>query len=134
MLVGGGLGALIGGDAGDASLGIVTFLGFGAAMVLTTALTYVYPAALTRYAVTDNVGAAFSFGELTDVISGTDYLLAWVFGFVILFVSGMIVVTVFLIPFIGQLIAPAIQFLFSIMACRAFGLAYKAGTETASGS
>jgi hypothetical protein len=103
-------------------------------MILAIALTYVYPAALTRYAVTNNVGAAFSLGELTDVILGTDYLIAWVFGFAILFAGGIIASIVGIIPIIGQLISPVIQFVFTIMAYRAFGLAYNAGIENASQS
>lgn len=134
LLVGGGLGTVLGGDAGGTSFGIIAFFGIGVALILGIALTYIYPAALARYAVTDSIGAAFSFGKLTGVIFGTDYLVAWIFGFAILFAGGIVASLVGIIPLLGQLISPVIQFVFTIMAYRAFGLAYKAGTEHASQS
>lgn len=128
---GGLIGGATGSEAGNAIGGVVIFAGFGVATLLTIALTYVYPAALTRYAVTDNVGAAFSFNELFDTILGMDYLVAWLFGFVILSVGGVVSSALGIIPFVGWVVAPVVQFLFAMMAYRAFGLAYNEGTHTA---
>lgn len=127
---GGFLGGSLGSDTGGMLGGTIIFVGFGLATILTIALTYIYPAALTRYAVLDNVGAAFSFSELSDTILGMDYLVAWLFGFIILSVGFFIAGAISLIPFIGWIIGPVIQFLFAMMAYRAFGLAYNAGTSS----
>ncbi|WP_135302367.1 DUF4013 domain-containing protein [Haloarcula amylovorans] len=127
-LFGGLLGGALGNEGGAIG-GVLVFLGGGIAILLTIALTYVYPAALTRYGVTDNVGAAFSFSDLAETILSVDYLVAWLFGFVILAVGGAISGAISLIPLLGWIVAPVVQFLFAMMAYRAFGLAYNAGNS-----
>lgn len=102
--------------------------------LLTVVLTYVYPAALTRYALTDTVGSAFAFSELRTTVASLDYLFAWGFGVVIFSVGSILASIVGIIPLMGWVVAPVIQFVFAIMAYRAFGVAYVSanGTDTPS--
>jgi len=133
-LFGGLLGGVVGGDGGG-TLGLLfILLGFGVATLLSLGLAYVYPAALTRYAVTDDVAAAFAVGALGETLASADYLVAWLFGLVILFVGGFVATLVGFIPFVGLVVAPVIQFIAAISAYRAWGLAYLAGTEASSGA
>jgi len=126
FLVSAGIGAGIGNEVG----GLFGLLGFLVGTVLTIALTYVYPVALTRYALEDNIGAAFSFGSMTATLASVDYLVAWLFGFLILAVGGVLSGIVSLIPLLGWIIAPVVLFFFSIMAYRAFGLAYTSASAS----
>ena len=131
-LFGGVLGGAAGNNGGGALALLFLIGGGGLATVLTIALTYVYPAALTRYATTDDIAAAFAFSDLIDTIGSIDYLVAWLYGLAILLVGGIVASIVGLIPLLGWLAAPVIQFLAAISAYRAWGLAYNAGTEATS--
>lgn len=122
----GGIGAVTGsGDAAAAGL-VVAALVSG---VLFIALTYIYPAALTNFARTGNVGKAFAFGEITDVVTSGDYFMAWVLGFVI-FVGGFIVVGVLsFIPILGTIAGLFVNFYIQVAAYRVFGTAFRDALE-----
>lgn len=117
----GGLGALTGsGDIAFASFALAALVSF----VLVVALTYVYPAALTNYAAGGSFGDAFAFGKIKGVVTSSDYVGAWVIGF-LLFLGGWFVVAVLsIIPFIGTIVGLFINFYIQTAAYRAFGTAY----------
>lgn len=126
----GGLGALTGsGEGAVAGLGLALVVSF----VLFVALTFVYPAALTNYAATGSIGAAFAFGDIKEVVTSGGYLGAWAIGFV-LFLSGFILIGFLsLIPLIGTLIGLFVNFYVQVAAYRAFGLAYARATTGGTG-
>ena len=124
------LGVGIGGDGG----GILAILGILLAGVLSLGLTYVFPAALTHYATEDDIMAAFAFSDIVAIVSTTDYVMAWLFGFALFFGAGLLAFGLGLIPFIGAILASALQFVIGIPAFRAFGLAYRKGSRAATQS
>lgn len=121
----GGIGAVTGSEnVAIASLSIAIVVGG----VLFIALTYVYPAALTNFAKTGQLGQAFAFGDISEVVLSGDYLVAWLVGFLI-FVGGFVVVGMLsIIPLLGTLVGLFVNFYIQVAAYRVFGFAFRRAT------
>lgn len=118
---------LLGGSIGNDAGAIVSTVGTLVAGVLGIGASYVYPIGLTRYAMADDLTAAFAFGELTSTMGSVEYLTAWLFGFLTFTVGCIAGAVVVWIPFLGWVAGPLIVFIVTLMSCRAFGLAYTRG-------
>lgn len=127
LVVLGGLGVLTGSGDVAAAGGVVAFLVSG---VLFVALTYVYPAAITNFARTGQMGDAFAFGDISEVVLSGEYFMAWLLGFVI-FVGGFVVVGVLsIIPVLGTIVGLFVNFYIQVAAYRVFGTAFKQAIES----
>jgi len=106
---------------------------FGGLRVLTVVLMFpvvlfVYwtmPAAISNYAHDGNLGAAFEFSSIFEVVFTFDYvaatLLPMVVAFVLWVVTFLVAITV-----VGLLFVPFIQFYGQVAVIRMFGVAYEA--------
>lgn len=85
-------GAVAGGGSDTAGLfgGFVALVGALVGFVLTLFAAYVTPAALANYAETDRLGSAFSYGDLKPVLFSGKYATAWLYGFAVIFVAGIV--------------------------------------------
>jgi hypothetical protein len=125
VLVGFGIaGAVAGGsDAAGILGGVTALVGFLLALVLGLVAAYITPAALSNYAETDRMGAAFALGELRPVLFSGKYATAWLYAFVILIVAGII--TGALAPTgIGAILAAAVSFYAYVAMYYIFGTAW----------
>jgi hypothetical protein len=126
-------GAGSGSDAAAGILGGIGLLGVLLSSVALFLLYYLVPAALTKMAVEDSVGAAFAVGDLTDVLLSVDYLVAWLVPFVIAFVVQAVTTVLVLVTFgLGALLVPPIQFYVNVAVFYMFGRAFGrvTGTDT----
>lgn len=123
----GGASALTGsGDLAAAGVAIAVLV----SGVLFVALTYVYPAAITNFARTGSIGDAFAFGDISAVVLSSDYLAAWVVGFII-FVGGFVVIGVLsIIPILGTIVGVFVNFYIQVAAYRVFGQAFRRAAES----
>ena len=79
-----------GSDAAGIFGGVTALVGLLVAFVLSLVAAYITPAALSNYAETDRMGAAFAFGELKPILFSGKYATAWLYAFAILIVAGII--------------------------------------------
>lgn len=122
MLFGIGLGAA----GGDGSGGIVAGFGLLGMLVLFLAslvLFYVLPAAVTNFAREGNVGAAFDFDTITDVLTSSEYVVAWLLPIVIYTVAYFAIILL-AITIIGLIFVPWVSFYASVVIFQMFGQAY----------
>jgi hypothetical protein len=118
-------GAGSGNDAAAGILGSIGLVGILLSSVALFLLYYLVPAALTKMAVEDSVGAAFAVGDLTDVLLSIDYLVAWLVPFVIAFVVQVVTTVLVLVTFgLGALLVPPIQFYTNVAVFYMFGRAF----------
>lgn len=121
-----------GGATGDASGGILSGLGILVwllAIPVYLVVAYVTPAALTNFAVQDDLSAAFDFSLIGGVITDSDYVIAAVIAIVISGVAGF-VASILYTFLIGVVISPFIYFYAYVAASRLFGKAYLNATES----
>ena len=85
-------GAVAGGgsDAAGVFGGLVALVGALVGFVLTIFAAYITPAALSNYAETDRLGAAFSYGDLKPVLFSGKYATAWLYAFAVIVVAGIV--------------------------------------------
>lgn len=112
-------------EASLAGLGVVEL----GSLLLALALTFVYPAALTNYAATGEIGAAFAFGDIADVITAENYLDAWLVGFVLFFGGLALLAVLSIVSFVGTIVALFLNFYIQVAAYRAFGVAFERSTS-----
>jgi hypothetical protein len=118
-------GAGSGSDAAAGVLGGIGLVGILLSSVALFLLYYLVPAALTKMAVEDSVGAAFAVGDLTDVLLSVDYLVAWLVPFVIAFVVQAVTTVLVLVTFgLGAILIPPIQFYTNVAVFYMFGRAF----------
>ena len=119
------IGAITTGATNLEALGAVLILA-GLALTLVTGLAiwFVLPAAITRFAREGTMGAAFEFRALEPVLRSGTYARGWLYGFVIMFVGGLIVGGLAAIPILGWIAAPFLAFYVQVSAYYAYGRAY----------
>lgn len=123
-------GAGSGSDAAAGILGSIGIVGILLSSVALFLLYYLVPAALTKMAVEDSVGAAFDVGDLTDVLLSVDYLVAWLVPFVIAFVVQVVTTVLVLVTFgLGAILIPPIQFYTNVAVFYMFGRAFGKVTD-----
>lgn len=117
-----GVSAVLGGtlasggdDAAVGLAGIVVLLGLLLSAALGLLVAYIIPAALANYAETDRLGAAFSWAALQPVLLSGTYATAWVTGFAIIFVAGLVSGVLNIIPLLGAVVGAFIGF-YAVMA------------------
>ncbi|QIB74772.1 DUF4013 domain-containing protein [Halogeometricum borinquense] len=106
VLVGGAIFTMIaGGSAESGGLfavgSVVALLGLLVPFVLGLVAAYIIPAAIANFAETDQFGKAFSVGDLRSVLVSGKYFTAWVSGFAVIFVAGLVVSILNAIPPLG---------------------------------
>ncbi|MDY7083278.1 MAG: hypothetical protein SXQ77_12955, partial [Halobacteria archaeon] len=70
------------------------------------------------------LGAAFDFGTITDVAFDGSYFVGWLISVVVLFIGGIIVGVLGIIPIIGFIIGIFINFYFLVAAYNVIGRAF----------
>lgn len=118
----GGLGGLSGSES-VAGLGVS--IGLIVGFLLFVGLTYIYPAAITNFAKTGEIGSAFEVDEITSIVKSGDYLAAWLLGFLIFIVGFVLLLFLGIIPIIGQLVGLFVNFYILMAAYRIFGTAFR---------
>ncbi|NGM69739.1 DUF4013 domain-containing protein [Natronolimnobius sp. AArcel1] len=116
-----GTGGALGGDGGVlAGLGFMSMLTFIPLMMF---ISYIVPAALTNYARTGDISAAFDIGVIKSVAFSVDYLVAMllpiVVGVVVWVAAFVLAVTI-----IGLLFVPVLYFYMYVAIFRMFGSAF----------
>ncbi|ELZ67539.1 DUF4013 domain-containing protein [Haloferax sp. Atlit-10N] len=111
------VGAAAGGsDAAGALGGIVALVGLLLAFVLGLLAAYLIPAALSNYAETDRMGAAFDFGTLRPILTSGKYATAWLTAFAVLFASSIVVGVLNVIPLLGFVVGAFVTFYAAVAA------------------
>ncbi|MCO8266811.1 DUF4013 domain-containing protein [Haloferax sp. AB510] len=111
------VGAMAGGsDASGALGGIVALVGLLLAFVLGLLAAYLIPAALSNYAETDRMGAAFDFGTLRPILTSGKYATAWLMAFAVLFASSIVVGVLNVIPLLGFVVGAFVTFYAAVAA------------------
>ncbi|MGB9955719.1 DUF4013 domain-containing protein [Haloferax prahovense] len=111
------VGAAAGGsDAAGAVGGIVALVGLLLAFVLGLLAAYLIPAALSNYAETDRMGAAFDFGTLRPILTSGKYATAWLMAFAVLFASSIVVGVLNVIPLLGFVVGAFVTFYAAVAA------------------
>ena len=128
----------IAGGAGEAG-GIVAGLGVAALLLLGLLLLpvvfliyYLVPAALTNYAIQDELSAAFDFGTIKPILLSSEYLIAVLLPLVVA-VLLWIATSILALTGIGLLLVPFVQFYGQLAVFRMFGSAFRtvSGRSTA---
>src|SRR6056297_2565238 len=106
VLVGGAVFTIVMGDAAgssglDALGGLGILVGLLVSFVLGLLAAYVIPAAVANFAETDQMGKAFSFGDLRPILTSGKYFTAWVSGFAVIFVGALVAGVLNAIPVLG---------------------------------
>ncbi|CQR49697.1 MULTISPECIES: DUF4013 domain-containing protein [Haloferax] len=111
------VGAMAGGsDAAGAVGGIVALVGLLLAFVLGLLAAYLIPAALSNYAETDRMGAAFDVGTLRPILTSGKYATAWLTAFAVLFASSIVVGVLNVIPILGFVVGAFVTFYAAVAA------------------
>ena len=116
-------GAALGGDGGGALAGL-GFISLLLLIPLVFVIYYIVPAAITAYAIEDQIGAAFSFSILKPILLSGSYFIA-VLAPILVAVVIWIATSVLAITIIGLLLVPFLQFYGQVAIFRMFGLAYR---------
>ncbi|MFP4590184.1 MAG: DUF4013 domain-containing protein [Halobacteriales archaeon] len=108
------VGAIVGGE-GSLGAAVAGAL-FGVLIVSIIALVFGYVAsiAVVNFAREGTFGAGFDFDVIGQVVTSTDYLIAFIVVVVLFFVVGIVTA----IPLIGWIIAPFLTFYLSLVAAR----------------
>jgi len=120
-----GIGGLAGSDAGVAAFGVVGLLVMAVALVVTIAVGYVLPAAMTNFALEGNVGAAFD----VDAIRGAAFSSKYLVGVLLGVVLGGVVNTV-ASPLALVLVGIPLLFYGQVVTYYCFGRGFAEGTGT----
>ncbi|MDS0294830.1 DUF4013 domain-containing protein [Halogeometricum luteum] len=114
------------GSNGANVLGGLGFLaGLLVSVVLGLLAAYVIPAAVANFVETDRVGKAFSFGDLRPVLTSGKYFTAWISGFAVIFVAGIVAGMLSgILPFIGAIPGAFLGFYAAVAAYYMIGHAW----------
>jgi len=128
VIGGSALSFVVGGGSESASLvglGMAGLLVGGLlAFVLSLLAAYVIPAAVAAFAETDQLGAAFSVGELRPVLTSGTYATAWAYGIALIIAAGLIAGALNAVPVIGTVIGGFIAFYAAVAAYYLIGHAW----------
>lgn len=115
------------GDAGGvvAGLGVVALLLLGLLFIPVVFLIYyLVPAALTNYAIEDELAAAFDFGTIKPILLSSEYLIAVLLPLVVA-VLLWITTSILSVTIVGLLLVPFLQFYGQLAVFRMFGSAFR---------
>jgi len=116
-----------GGNGGGiiAGLGVTAIILLGVLFVPVVFLVYyMVPAALTNYAIEDELGAAFDFQTIKPILLSSEYLIAVLLPLVVA-VFLWIATSILSITVIGLLLVPFLQFYGQVAIFRMFGTAFE---------
>ncbi|MDZ7730638.1 MAG: DUF4013 domain-containing protein [Natrialbaceae archaeon] len=91
--------------------------------ILYLIFSYVTVAAIVNYAREEEISAGFDISMLTDVLTTSEYAMGWLLGVGIIFVAGIVVSVVSIVPLIGAIAGIFINFYALIVAFRIWGRA-----------
>lgn len=129
VLVGGAVFTIVMGDAAGSS-GLAALGGLGilvgllVSFVLGLLAAYVIPAAVANFAETDQMGKAFSFGDLRSILTSGKYFTAWVSGFAVIFVGALVAGVLNAIPVLGLIAGGFLGFYAAVAAYYLIGTAW----------
>lgn len=103
-----------GGDLGALLVWLVAFVG-------TTATAYVTPAAVANYAEDGSLRAGFAVGDLRAVLSTKAYARVWLSVIAIVTLAAVAAGLIGIVPLLGALAAPFVQFYGAMAACYHLG-------------
>lgn len=128
VTVGGAMLAMMTGDPVGAGAGVAgLFAGMALTFVLALVFGYVAVAAIVHFAHEGNLGAAFDFDRLRDVVFHRDYAVAWLLS-ILVFVAAGIVTGV---PLVGWILGPFVSFYAAVVAARLWADGYADALEAA---
>lgn len=104
--------------------GLTILLGGLVALVLGLAAAYVLPAALANFAETGRMGAGFSWSTLRPVLFNGAYATAWVTGFAIILVAGIVSGILNIVPLLGAVVGAFVGFFAAVAAYYVIGTAW----------
>jgi len=114
----------IGGNGSGSGLavGFIVVVAGLAVFLLSLAMAYVLPAAVVAFVRTDSIAAAFSPGELREMVFSRTYATGWLVAVAISLISG-VVIGVLNAVLIGALLAPFLTFYANVAGAYAIGTA-----------
>lgn len=113
------------GSNGASILGGLGFLvGLLASLVLGLLAAYVIPAAVANFVETDRMGKAFSVGDLRPVLTSGKYFTAWISGFAVIVVAGIVGGVLNAIPVLGLVASAFLGFYAAVAAYYMIGHAW----------
>lgn len=117
-------GSSAGGDAAGVATGLGV-VGLLVVLVLSFAIQYLLPAALTNLGREGSIGAAFDFEEIKPVLMSGDYLKAAILTFGVALIGGIVFLVFSLVTLgIGYLVAPFFYFWLYLAGSYMFGTAF----------
>jgi hypothetical protein len=121
----------LGGAAGDSGGGIIAGFGLMAFLLLIPVMFLIYyivPAALANMAVEGNLGAAFDFSLLKNVVLTSDYFIAVLMPIVVGVITN-IISNILAITVIGLVLVPFVTYYGQVAVFRMFGTAFASQTN-----
>lgn len=111
VFVGGSFLAILTGTDTGAGVGFLGFIGgFFLAWILSIIFGYIGLAGIANYAEVGSFGAGFDFDVIREVVTSTDYLIAWAWVIGVNIVVGIITTFLNIIPFLGALVGVFVSF------------------------
>ena len=111
-------------DAGAVTGSLVLLAGALVTFVVSLAVAYVVPAALLNYAETNRLGAGFSVGGITPMLTNRTYMTAFAYTFVVFLAVGVLSGLLNAVPLLGAVAAAFVGFYAGVMAAYIYGTAY----------
>ncbi|WP_311172787.1 DUF4013 domain-containing protein [Halobellus ordinarius] len=129
VFVGGGIFSFVVGSgtesAGFLGLGTIgILLGGLLALVLGLLAAYIVPAAISGFAETGRIGTAFSFDELSPVLTSGTYATAWLSAFAVVLAAVIVGGALNVIPFLGAIVGAFLTFYAAVAAYYLIGSAW----------
>ena len=87
-------------------------------------MAYVLPAAIASYAESGRLGSAFDVGELRTVITSGKYATAWLVGFAVVLVAGVVNGVLNVVPVLGTFLGAFVTFYAVVAAYYCIGTAW----------
>ncbi|WP_049935791.1 DUF4013 domain-containing protein [Haloplanus natans] len=107
-----GLAAAVAGPGPRSGLvvGAVTVVGGLLALAFGLLAAYIVPAAVANYAEQDSFRAGFAVDDLRPVLTSGTYATAWVMGFAVILVAGMVTAVLNVVPLLGTVVGAFVSF------------------------
>lgn len=136
VTIGGSLASMATGSTGGAMAGIAGFFGgFILWFVLTLLFGYLAVAGIVNFAREERFGAAFDFGTIREVVTTSEYAVAWLVAVAVMVVAGIVVGVLNVIPFLGFIVGSFVSFYAVVVAATLWtdgftdAIGYSAGEE-----
>lgn len=91
-------------------VGALALVGGLLALAIGLLAAYVVPAALANYAEQGRLGAGFAYGDLRPVLTSGTYAAAWLRGFAIVLVAGLVASALNVVPVLGTVVGAFLSF------------------------